>query len=155
MMSNEEQIKENISNALPGKTDVSITRQRRVSVKVSRTDLKKLMKILAKELKAKHLSTITARDTGTELEILYHFFIQGVLVTVRTSCPRDDPSVDSIVSIFPSAVLYEREINDILGITPKGHPDLRRLILPDDWNQGYPLRKDWKPLGGDAIDKQS
>jgi Ni,Fe-hydrogenase III component G len=153
MMSNEEQIKEIISKSLPGKTDVSIKRQRRVLIKVSRTDLKKIMKILAKELKAQHLSTITARDTGTELEILYHFFIQNVLVTVRTSCPRDDPTIDSIMDIFPSAVLYEREINDILGIKPKGHPDLRRLILPDDWNQGFPLRKDWKPSGGDAVDK--
>jgi len=153
MMSNEEQIKEIVSKNLPGKTDISIKRQRRVLIKVSRTDLKKLMKILAKELKAQHLSTITARDTGTELEILYHFFIQNVLVTVRTSCPRDDPTVDSIMDIFPSAVLYEREINDILGIKPKGHPDLRRLILPDDWTQGFPLRKDWKPSGGDAVDK--
>jgi len=41
--------------------------------------------------------------------------------------------------------LYERELLDLLGITPRGHPDPRRLVLPDDWPGGYPLRKDWKP----------
>ena len=91
-----------------------------------------------------HLSTITARDTGKEIEILYHFLLNGVVITIRTSCPKDDSTVDSIVSIFPGAVLYERELNDILGVIPKGHPDLRRLVLPDDWVGGYPLRKDWK-----------
>jgi NADH:ubiquinone oxidoreductase subunit C len=108
------------------------------------------MKVLAKEMDTQHLSTITARDTGTDLEILYHFFIKGILVTVRTTCPRNDPTIDSILKVFPSAVLYEREIHDLLGIIPKGHPDLRPLVLPDSWKQGYPLRKDWKPSGGDA-----
>jgi len=101
--------------------------------------------ILSSELNIQHLSTITARDTGSELEILYHFFLKGIVITVRTTCPKEDPTVDSIVGVFPSAVLYERELNDILGIVPKGHPDLRRLVLSDDWVGGYPLRKDWTP----------
>jgi NADH:ubiquinone oxidoreductase subunit C len=153
-MSNEEDhIKEIVGNALPGKAEISVKRPRRVFIKVQRADLKILMKTLSKDLKVQHLSTITARDTGTDLEVLYHFFTKGTLVTVRTSCPRDDPTIDSIVSIFPSAILYERELKDMLGIEPKGHPDLRRLVLPDDWNQGYPLRKDWKPSGGESVDQ--
>ena len=124
---------------------VQVKRARRIFINVSRNDLIKTVNILSSELNINHLSTITARDTGQEIEILYHFLLNGVVITIRTACPKDDPMVDSIVSIFPGAVLYERELNDILGVIPKGHPDLRRLVLPDDWVGGYPLRKDWKP----------
>jgi membrane-bound hydrogenase subunit beta len=124
---------------------IQVKRDRRIYISIARNDLIKTVNILSSELNIQHLSTITARDTGSELEILYHFLLNGVVITVRTSCPKDDPTIDSIVKIFPGAVLYERELNDILGIVPKGHPDLRRLVLPDDWVGGYPLRKDWKP----------
>jgi NADH:ubiquinone oxidoreductase subunit C len=137
-----------ISQVLQG-LQVQIKRPHRVFITVPRDDLIKTVNILASELNVQHLSTITARDTGTEFDILYHFFLNGVVITVRTSCPRNDPTVDSIVDVFPGAILYERELHDILGIVPKGHPDLRRLVLPEDWVGGYPLRKDWKPAGGD------
>lgn len=124
---------------------VQVKRDRRIFISVPRNDLIKTVNILSNELNIQHLSTITARDTGSELEILYHFLLNGVVITIRTTCPKDDPTIDTIVNIFPGAVLYERELNDILGIVPKGHPDLKRLVLPDDWGGGYPLRKDWKP----------
>jgi membrane-bound hydrogenase subunit beta len=123
---------------------VQMKRERRMFLTVPRNDLIKTMNILSTELNIQHLSTITARDTGNDLEILYHFLLNGVVITIRTTCPKNDPTVDSIVTIFPSAILYERELHDILGIVPTGHPDLRRLVLPDDWVGGYPLRKDWK-----------
>jgi NADH:ubiquinone oxidoreductase subunit C len=123
---------------------VQVKRPRRLFLTVPRNDLIKTINILSSELNIQHLSTITARDTGNDFEILYHFLLKGVVITIRTTCPKNDPAVDSIVSIFPSAILYEREIHDILGIVPKGHPDLRTLVLPDDWVGGYPLRKDWK-----------
>lgn len=133
-----------ISQVLQG-LPVQVKRDRRIFISVPRNDLIKTINILASELNINHLSTITARDTGKDFEILYHFLLKGVVITIRTMCPKDDPTIESIVSIFPGAVLYERELNDILGIVPKGHPDLRRLVLPDDWVGGYPLRKDWKP----------
>ncbi len=136
-----------ISQVLQG-VPVQVKREHRIFITVPRTDLIKTVNILASELNVQHLSTITARDTGVEFQILYHFFLNGVVITVRTSCPRDDPTVDSIVKIFPGAVLYERELHDILGIVPLGHPDLRPLLLPDNWVGGYPLRKDWKPAEG-------
>jgi NADH-quinone oxidoreductase subunit C len=123
---------------------VQVKRERRVFLTIPRNDLIKTMNILSSELNIQHLSTITARDTGNDIEILYHFLLKGVVITIRTTCPKNDPTVDSIVSVFPSAILYERELHDILGIVPNGHPDLRRLVLPDEWVGGYPLRKDWK-----------
>ena len=124
---------------------VQVKRKSRIFITIPRTELTKTASILANELNVQHISTITGRDMGAEFDILYHFFYKGVIITIRTTCPKTDPTIDSIVGIFPGAVLYERELNDILGIVPTGHPDLRRLVLPDDWVGGYPLRKDWKP----------
>ena len=129
--------------------DIISKTPRRVYVSIPRIELTKTVSIIASELGAQHLSTITALDTGNVFEIMYHFLIDGIVVTVRTTIPRDDPTIDSIITIFPGAVLYEREIHDILGIVPTGHPDLRRLVLPEDWVGGYPLRKDWKPAAGE------
>ena len=127
---------------------VQVKRNRRIFLSVPRNDLIKTMIIFSSELNINHLSTITGRDTGKEIEILYHFLLDGIVITIRTTCPKEDPTIESIVSIFQGAILYERELNDILGVIPKGHPDLRRLILPEDWVGGYPLRKDWKKPQG-------
>lgn len=129
--------------------DVRNPRHNRIFFTVPRQHVKKAAKMLVEELHAHHLSTITARDTGSDLILLYHFFIDNVVVTMQTAVPRDDPTVDSIVDVFPGAILYEREFLDLLGIIPKKHPDPRRLVLPDDWSGGYPLRKDWKAEGGE------
>ena len=145
MTSKEEQVREEIHRRLSGEADIHIQRHRRIFVKVPREDLLKVARILADDMKVTHLSVITVRDNGKEFEALYHFFVHGIVVTVKTSCPYDDAKLDSIVGIFPGAILYEREYKDILGIEPVGHPDPRRLLLPDDWTEGFPLRKDWKP----------
>lgn len=123
---------------------VTVKRPHRLFITIPRDQVLTTAKLLA-ENGVQHLSTITGRDTGTAFEVLYHFFIDGNMLTLKTQLPRDDPVVDSIINEFPSSVLYERELLDLLGITPRGHPDLRRLVLPDDWPGGYPLRKDWKP----------
>jgi len=134
---------EHILEVLKG-LPVERKRNHRIFLTIPREDLLKTLSILSSELAVQHLSTITARDKGNDLEILYHFLLNGVVITVKTTCPKTDPTIDSIVKIFPSSILYEREIHDILGIVPTGHPDLRRLVLPDEWVGGYPLRKDWK-----------
>jgi membrane-bound hydrogenase subunit beta len=123
---------------------VTLKRPHRMFVSVPRDQLHAAAGLLAQN-GVQHLSTITGRDTGSGFEVLYHFFIDDTVLTFKVMLPRDDPVVDSIIDLFPSSVLYERELLDLLGITPRGHPDLRRLVLPDDWPGGYPLRKDWKP----------
>ena len=81
-------------------------------------------------------------------ELKYHLVSiprrEKVRLTVRLS--GSDPVVDSLVPVWPGANWLEREIFDLFGIRFNGHPDLRRILLPDDW-EGYPLRRDYPVQG--------
>jgi NADH-quinone oxidoreductase subunit C len=65
---------------------------------------------------------------------------------VKVGLPEDDPCVPSVTGLFPTANWHERETYDFFGLTFTGHPDLTRILMPDDWD-GFPLRKD-EELGG-------
>ncbi len=83
-------------------------------------------------------------NNGT-LGSVYHLssMTHGHKIVLKVLMPKDNPTVPSVVSIWASANWHERESYDLLGIIYTGHPDLRRILLPDDW-EGYPLRKDYK-----------
>ena len=81
------------------------------------------------------------------MEILYHWALDGLgmIVTVRTRIDRDRPEIASITGICPAAEWIEREMWELLGISFPGHPDLRHLVLQDDWPEGkFPLRRDYR-----------
>ena len=114
-----------------------------------------LLKI-AKELKNKgyaYFSFITAVDpvkisiygVDQKEKFLLRYRLSSLKdsVTLKLEIPRDNPVVDSVSSIWSGANWHEREVYDLFGITFKGHPDLRRILLPEDW-QGHPLRKDYQ-----------
>jgi NADH-quinone oxidoreductase subunit C len=63
-------------------------------------------------------------------------------VWLKVGLPADNPTVPSVTSVWTTANFHEREVYDLMGITFTGHPDLRRILLPDNW-QGHPLRKDY------------
>ncbi|HUS71794.1 MAG TPA: NADH-quinone oxidoreductase subunit C [Sedimentisphaerales bacterium] len=88
----------------------------------------------------------TGIDSDDCFEILYHYSYDqtGCVITIKAYIrDRENPVIESIAPFLPAAEWIEREMHDILGIEFKNHPDMRRLILADDWPEGvYPMRKD-------------
>jgi len=102
-------------------------------------------------LSFKYLSDVTAVDgypSEPRFEVVYHLLslesFQRLRLKVRVA--GDDPTIDSLVPVWPAANAFEREVFDLFGIRFEGHPYLRRLLLPEDW-EGYPLRKDYPTTG--------
>jgi len=95
------------------------------------------------------LSTMVGLDdrarTGA-FRLVYVFGLERQWVTVETAIDPAHPHFPSVTPAIPAAHWYEREVRDMLGIVPDGHPDPRRLVLHDDWPEGvHPLRKDFDP----------
>jgi NADH-quinone oxidoreductase subunit C len=100
------------------------------------------------------LSTVTAVDrypSEPRFEVVYHLHSIEHNERVRLKCrlPGEHPLIESVTSVWRSADWYEREVFDLFGIRFAGHPDLRRIMLPDDW-EGHPLRKDY-PITGSRV----
>ena len=83
---------------------------------------------------------------GGTLSVYYHLHSTkiGHKVTLKVSTPRENPEVESVEGIWKTANWHEREAFDMFGIKFLNHPDLRRILMPYDWEAGYPLRKDYK-----------
>ena len=91
------------------------------------------------------LFCISGVDLQYKLLVVYHLESTkfGHQIVLKTGTEdREKPELDSIVDLYLGAELHENEIFDLFGIVFKGHPNLRRMFMPDDWN-GYPLRKDY------------
>lgn len=97
------------------------------------------------------LSFITAIDwhpVEPRFEVVYnlHSIERNHCFRLKCKAGGDNPEIDSVAEVWRSADWYEREVFDLFGIRFRNHPNLRRILLPEDW-QGYPLRKDY-PLSG-------
>ena len=97
------------------------------------------------------LSTITAVDYFPEETPRFHIiyilrsFSDNLQLTLRVPVAGNDPVIPTLTKVYKNANWRERELWDMFGIKAEGHPDLRRILMPDDW-EGHPLRKDY-PLG--------
>jgi NADH-quinone oxidoreductase subunit C len=93
---------------------------------------------------------VLSNETGVDykakgvIEVVYHLYSypHRHAIVLKVDAPRDQPVVPSVEAVWKAANWLEREIYDLLGVTFEGHPDLRRLLMPEDWI-GYPLRKDF------------
>ena len=97
------------------------------------------------------LSTVTAVDrypAEPRFEVVYHVHSVSRNQRLRLKCHigGSNPEIDSATSVWRSANWYEREVFDLFGIRFRNHPDLRRILMPDEW-EGHPLRKDY-PITG-------
>jgi NADH-quinone oxidoreductase subunit C len=106
------------------------------------------------EQKYERLSSVTAVDrypVEPRFEIVYHLHSVSRNKRLRFKCRigGSHPEIDSATAVYLSANWYEREVFDLFGVRFRNHPDLRRILLPDDW-EGHPLRKDY-PITGQRV----
>jgi NADH:ubiquinone oxidoreductase subunit C len=119
--------------------------ERRVFVDAAAPDVPEVSRFLFRDLEAR-LQIASGVDTPTAIEVLYHWALDraALVVTVRTRLDRERPEVDSIAPLCKGAEWIEREMWELLGIRFRNHPDLRHLLLADEWPEGrYPLRRDY------------
>ena len=103
------------------------------------------------EAQINFLSDLTCVDlypSEPRFEVVYHLLSmkRKERVRIKVQLPGSDPSLESITSVWPAANFFEREVFDLFGVRFQGHPYLRRILMPEDW-EGHPLRKDY-PVEG-------
>src|SRR3954452_11973357 len=125
-----------------------------LTIEVLPANLLEALRRVRHDLKFERLSTVTAVDrypAEPRFEVVYHLHSIERNERLRLKAPvsGNAPSIESVTSVWRGANWYEREVFDLFGITFTGHPDLRRIMMPDDW-EGHPLRKDY-PITGTRV----
>jgi formate hydrogenlyase subunit 5 len=124
-------------------------RNKALQLTVGNSQLREVVQSLLEQQQARFIVSVGSdrREMTGKYEVTQVFSLDslGRYVLIRTPIEPAHMVIDSISSLIPGANFSEREIQDLLGIKPEGHPDPRRLILPDDWPDGiHPLRRDFK-----------
>ena len=148
MPDREIKITQDLINRFPYLNDkVRVQRDRRILTEVDYGNFKEVFEYAIRELKFIFLCTITGLDETEKISLIYHIARQdGIMLNIKTSVAKTNPVLKTIIEYFPSAQIYERELEDLLGVKVEGLPAGKRYPLPDDWpKRQYPLRKDWKP----------
>lgn len=151
------QIAKMIEEKFSGQVLGTVSHAGQVGVSVKKDMIKDICRFLHDEpsLKMDHLADLTAvdfsrypGDTGLRFEVVYNMIstVHRHRIRIKVRVPEDDPRVDTVTSVWQTANWHERETYDLMGIKFDGHPDLRRILMPEDW-EGHPLRKEY-PLKG-------
>jgi Ni,Fe-hydrogenase III component G len=126
---------------------------KRVYLEIKPDTLIALVRYLFFDVSAR-FNTATGVDTHQHIEILYHFTIEDInlLISLRVKLPKSEPAIDSLALFIEGTNWIEREIHEMLGIDFKGHPELSRFLLPEEWPESvYPLRREYKEWDKSAI----
>lgn len=115
------------------------------SLVVSSADIFPVLKEIKENTQYNFLADLTAVDYPERMEVVYHLMNikDAGLIRVKALLDKADPKIDSVVFLWDTANVMERETYDLLGVIFEGHPDLKRILCPDDF-EGHPLRKDYK-----------
>jgi NADH-quinone oxidoreductase subunit C len=127
-----------------------------LTVTVARENLRRVCDFLRTDggLLFDFLSDVTAVDhfpIEPRFEINYHLLSipRRRRLRLKSRVSGESPVIESVTSVWPTANWHEREVFDLFGVRFEGHPDLTRILLPEDW-EGHPLRKDY-PIGGEPV----
>jgi len=127
---------------------VTVKNSQRVYIDIDPGKIREVAIYLWRDRGARYVIA-TAIDNRTSFEVLHHLSLDregGAMVSLRSILDRDKPSMPSLAVEIKAVNWIEREMNELMGIEFVGHPDMRRLVLSEEWPQGvYPLRKDYKP----------
>ncbi|MBX3333183.1 MAG: NADH dehydrogenase (quinone) subunit D [Nitrospira sp.] len=125
-----------------------------VSVQVASSQILEIARFLHDDPQAcfDHITDICSADYPADqerFEVIYLLLSLpfGKRIRLKARVSEDDPALDSVTSVWQGATFLEREVYDMMGIRFTGHPDLRRILLPEDYAEGYPLRKDFPTEG--------
>src|SRR4051812_45636517 len=122
-----------------------------LTLEIAAAKIESVCGFLKYDQKFVRLSTVTAVDpfpAEPRFEVVYHLHSIERNERIRLKCRVSgaDPAIASVTSVWRSANWYEREVFDLFGIRFLNHPDLTRILMPDDW-EGHPLRKDYPVTG--------
>lgn len=145
------------------KAKVVFVKPDRIRINVKKEDIKEIAQFIHDDLRFDHAESVTGVDfpEDNEIEVVYHLGsytdpkLSRQILTLATRAPReDDPNpgndstlLPSLREVFYSVEFHERECFEMLGVYFDGHPDNRRLLLPEDWADLPPLRKDFDSKG--------
>ncbi|MFV2013958.1 MAG: NADH-quinone oxidoreductase subunit C [Candidatus Heimdallarchaeota archaeon] len=116
----------------------------RLNVSIDKNKLLELANYVKHELGFSHPNMCTGVDTKDHIEVLWHLgnAVDNVIIILRTLTDRDGSDVPSLTTVWKGMNWHERETFDLVGVNFIDHPDLRRLLLPENW-EGHPLREDY------------
>ena len=121
-------------------------KSRRLYIDIAAKVIKDASLLMINEFEAR-FQIATGVDTEAGFEVMYHWALDDddFVVTIRVVLEHAAPQVDSIALVCPAAEWIEREMWELLGIEFTGHPDMRHLLLADEWPEGkYPMRRDYE-----------
>jgi len=140
------EITDALSKRFPKGLTIRSSAPRRVYAQADRGIFLEVVNYIKDELDFGHASMVSGVDLEDRIQAVYHFTSYPnncCLMEMVVDLDRDEPEIDSITPLYGGADYHERETWDMLGIVFKGHPDLRRIFLPED-TKFHPLRKDFK-----------
>ena len=159
----EKGISDKIEKHFSSKTEIAFVKPNRIRVNVKKEDILEVATFLRDELNFDHAESVTGVDypKDNEIEVVYHLGsftdpdLEKQIITLATRTPReenpqpgkDQTKLPSLRDVFYSVEFHERECFEMLGVFFEGHPDNRRLLLPEDWADIPPLRKDFAIKG--------
>jgi NADH-quinone oxidoreductase subunit C len=122
-----------------------------LTLEIASENIVAVCRFLKEDQQFVRLSTVTGVDrypAEPRFEVVYHLhsIARNLRLRVKARLPGETPEIDSVTSVWRSANWYERETFDLFGIRFRNHPDLTRIMLPEDW-EGHPLRKDYPVTG--------